>query len=63
MSRTAEVRRSTLTTTVIVRLALDGRGRASARTGIAGFDDLLEVLAAHGRFDLDVEAATRAAAA
>jgi len=60
VSRTAEVRRSTLTTTVIVRLALDGRGRASARTGIAGFDDLLEVLAAHGRFDLDVEAATRA---
>jgi len=61
VSRTAEVRRSTLTTTVIVRLALDGRGRASARTGIAGFDDLLEILAAHGRFDLDVEAATRAA--
>ena len=56
MSRTAEVRRSTLTTTVVVRLALDGRGRASARTGIAGFDGLLEVLAEHGRFDLDVEA-------
>ncbi len=59
MSRTAEVRRSTLTTTVVVRLALDGRGRASARTGIADFDALLEVMAAHGRFDLDVEAVTR----
>ena len=63
MSRSAEVRRSTLTTTVVVRLALDGRGRASARTGIAGFDELLEVVAAHGRFDLDVEAVTGGAAA
>jgi imidazoleglycerol-phosphate dehydratase len=61
VSRTAEVRRSTLTTTVVVRLALDGRGRASARTGVAGFDELLDVLAAHGRFDLDVEAATQGA--
>jgi len=61
VSRTAEVRRSTLTTTVVVRLALDGRGRASARTGVAGFDELLEVVATHGRFDLDVEAATRGA--
>lgn len=58
MSRTAEVRRSTLTTTVVVRLALDGRGRASARTGLAAFDGLLEIVAAHGRFDLDVEAVT-----
>jgi imidazoleglycerol-phosphate dehydratase len=63
VSRTAEVRRSTLTTTVVVRLALDGRGRASARTGIAGFDELVEVIAAHGRFDLDVEAVTRGAGA
>jgi len=59
VSRTAEVRRSTLTTTVVVRLALDGRGRASARTGILGFDGLLEAVASHGRFDLDVEAVTQ----
>jgi imidazoleglycerol-phosphate dehydratase len=56
VSRTAEVRRATLQTTVVVRLALDGRGRASARTAVAGFDQLLETVAAHGRFDLDVEA-------
>jgi imidazoleglycerol-phosphate dehydratase len=61
VSRTAEVRRSTTTATVIVRFALDGRGRADARTGIAGFDELLECFAAHGRFDLDVEAAGSAA--
>ncbi len=56
MSRTAEVRRGTLATTVVVRLAVDGRGRASARSGVAAFDELLETMAAHGRFDLDVEA-------
>ena len=57
MSRTAEVRRGALTTTVVVRLAIDGRGRASVRTGVTAFDQLLETLARHGRFDLDVEAA------
>ncbi len=61
MSRSAEVRRATRTTTVVVRLALDGQGRASARTGIAGFDALLETFATHGRFDLDVEAAAQGA--
>lgn len=62
MSRSAEVRRASFTTTVVVRLALDGRGRASARTGIRGFDGLLDSFAAHGRFDLDVEAAVPAGA-
>ena len=57
MSRTAEVRRGALTTTVVVRLAIDGRGRASVRTGVTAFDQLLETVALHGRFDLDVEAA------
>ncbi len=61
MSRTAEVRRATPRTTVVVRLAIDGRGRASARTGVAGFDQLLEAFALHGRFDLDVEAGGQAA--
>jgi imidazoleglycerol-phosphate dehydratase len=56
VSRTAEVRRTTPTLTVVVRFAIDGRGRASARTGVAGFDQLLETFALHGRFDLDVEA-------
>ncbi|HXY20815.1 MAG TPA: hypothetical protein VEH83_12540 [Gemmatimonadales bacterium] len=57
MSRTAEVRRGALATAVVVRLAIDGRGRASVRTGVSGFDQLLETVALHGRFDLDVEAA------
>jgi imidazoleglycerol-phosphate dehydratase len=57
VSRTAEVRRGGFATTVAVRFAIDGRGRASARTGLAAFDRLLEAFAVHGRFDLDVEAA------
>jgi len=56
MSRTADVRRGTLAATVVVRLAVDGRGRASARSGVAAFDALLEAVAAHGHFDLDVAA-------
>ena len=57
MSRTAEVRRGAPAATMVVRLAVDGRGRASVRTGVATFDQLLESLAGHGRFDLDVEVA------
>lgn len=57
MSRTAEVRRGAVTTAVVVRLAIDGRGRASVKTGVTAFDQLLEAVALHGRFDLDVEAA------
>jgi imidazoleglycerol-phosphate dehydratase len=63
VSRSAEVRRGSPATTVVVRLALDGRGRASARSGVAAFDELLEAFAAHGRFDLDVEAAGAGGAA
>lgn len=60
MSRTAEVRRGAPATTLVVRLAIDGRGRASVRTGVTAFDQLLEAFASHGRFDLDVEAAGEA---
>jgi imidazoleglycerol-phosphate dehydratase len=57
VSRTAEVRRGAPSAAVVVRLAVDGRGRASVRTCVATFDHLLETFASHGRFDLDVEAA------
>ena len=61
MSRTAEVRRGAPAATLVVRLAVDGRGRASVRTGVSTFDRLLESFAEHGRFDLDVEVAGAAA--
>lgn len=56
MSRAAEVERRTKETTVRVRLALDGSGSATVRTGIGFFDHMLEALAKHSLADLEVEA-------
>lgn len=54
--RVALVRRSTKEVRVEVRLALDGRGEASASTGIPFFDHMLEQLGTHAGFDLRVRA-------
>lgn len=56
MSRTAEVTRKTQETDVRVRIALDGAGRADVKTGIGFFDHMLEALARHSLYDLDVRA-------
>lgn len=57
MSRSAEVQRTTKETTVRVRLTLEGTGRSRVKTGIGFFDHMLEALARHALYDLDVEAA------
>ena len=54
--RTATVVRETKETRIEVTLDLDGRGEASARTGIGMLDHLLEQIGKHGLFDLRVEA-------
>ncbi|MGD8624785.1 MAG: imidazoleglycerol-phosphate dehydratase HisB [Anaerolineae bacterium] len=54
--RRATVRRATTETDVTVRLDLDGRGRCRAETGLGFFDHMLAQVAAHGLFDLEVEA-------
>ncbi|MCE5253243.1 MAG: imidazoleglycerol-phosphate dehydratase HisB [Actinomycetia bacterium] len=54
--RTAAVERETRETKVLVRLDVDGSGRASIDTGLGFFDHMLELLAGHGLFDLTVEA-------
>lgn len=54
--RVGAVKRDTRETKIAVRLALDGTGRASVRTGLGFFDHMLELLAGHGLFDLEVEA-------
>ncbi|MCC7151607.1 MAG: imidazoleglycerol-phosphate dehydratase HisB [Rubrivivax sp.] len=54
--RTAEVRRDTQETRVRVRIDLDGSGQARLSTGIGFFDHMLDQLARHGLFDLEVEA-------
>ena len=54
-AREAEVRRQTKETDVRVRLTLDGEGGSRVSTGIAFLDHMLELLARHGLFDLEIE--------
>ncbi len=53
MAREAEIRRTTGETDVTLRLALDGQGEGERVTGVGFFDHMLDLLARHGRMDLD----------
>lgn len=55
MNRTAQRTRATRETEVRVRIGLDGSGQAAVNTGIGFFDHMLDALARHGMFDLEVE--------
>jgi imidazoleglycerol-phosphate dehydratase len=55
-ARTSEQHRTTKETTVDLSLVVDGRGDASASTGIPFFDHMLEQLGKHGGFDLSITA-------
>ena len=56
MERHAARRRTTRETDVSVELCLDGRGSASVGTGVPFLDHMLDALARHGLFDLEVRA-------
>src|SRR3979411_567227 len=56
MPRTAAIHRKTNETDISLRLHLDGRGKARVATGIRFFDHMLELLARHGAFDLELRA-------
>jgi imidazoleglycerol-phosphate dehydratase len=56
MARTARLQRDTKETQITLRLNLDGRGRADIHTGIRFFDHMLDLVARHGGFDLQVTA-------
>jgi imidazoleglycerol-phosphate dehydratase len=56
MTRTALIDRTTGETDVHVTLALDGSGAGERATGVGFLDHMLDLLARHGRFDLDVRA-------
>jgi imidazoleglycerol-phosphate dehydratase len=56
MSRTAQISRTTGETDIRVSLELDGTGGGTRQTGIGFYDHMLDALARHAGFDLDVDA-------
>jgi imidazoleglycerol-phosphate dehydratase / histidinol-phosphatase len=54
--RQAQINRQTKETSVSISLNLDGTGQAKISTGVAFFDHMLEQIAKHGRFDIDIQA-------
>ena len=54
--RKAEVSRNTKETKIGVKLNLDGKGVAQVATGVPFLDHMLEQVARHGAFDLDISA-------
>jgi imidazoleglycerol-phosphate dehydratase len=54
VSRTSQIHRTTGETDVQLSLDLDGTGAGERHTGVGFFDHLLDAVARHGLFDLDV---------
>jgi imidazoleglycerol-phosphate dehydratase len=56
MPRAATIRRKTKETDILMKLNLDGRGKSRIATGIRFFDHMLDLVARHGAFDLEITA-------
>ena len=56
MSRTATIERRTNETDVRLKLTLDGTGEGTRDTGVGFLDHMLDLLARHGRIDIDLKA-------
>src|ERR1700720_4724395 len=56
MSRSAAIHRKTNETDVRLKLNLDGKGKSRITTGIRFFDHMLDLVARHGAFDLEITA-------
>ena len=54
--RSANVSRNTLETQITVKLDLDGEGKSAFDTGIPFLEHMLEQIARHGAFDLEIKA-------
>jgi imidazoleglycerol-phosphate dehydratase len=55
-ARAAEVTRNTSETQIRVAINLDGTGQQRLKTGVPFLDHMLDQVARHGLFDLDIEA-------
>jgi imidazoleglycerol-phosphate dehydratase len=55
VTRAADITRTTGETDIRLGLALDGTGNGTRNTGVGFFDHMLDLLARHGRLDLDVD--------
>jgi imidazoleglycerol-phosphate dehydratase len=55
MTRTAQITRRTGETHVSLTLGLDGSGTGERTTGVGFLDHMLDLVARHGRFDLEVQ--------
>ncbi len=53
--RTSEITRTTGETDVTLTLGLDGTGAGSRNTGVGFLDHMLDLLARHGRLDLEAQ--------
>jgi imidazoleglycerol-phosphate dehydratase len=56
MPRSAKIHRKTNETEIRLKLNLDGRGKSRVSTGIRFFDHMLDLVARHGAFDLEITA-------
>ncbi len=56
-ARTAAIERNTRETQIKLKLTLDGSGKFKGTAGVGFMDHMLELLARHGRFDMEVKAA------
>ena len=56
MKRESEIKRKTKETDIIIKLNLDGKGKAKIDTGIGFLDHMLDLFTCHGLFDLSVKA-------
>ncbi len=55
-NRTSNIDRKTSETNISLSLNLDGEGKRTISTGIGFFDHMLDLLAKHALFDLDIKA-------
>ena len=53
--RSAEIKRTTAETDIMLKLSLDGKGKSKIDSGCGFLDHMLTLFAKHGRFDLSVK--------